>query len=183
MPQQNERDELVSDQQTFGLLYGMAITGTWLVAPFIRSGLGKRAGGRPLLLALLILMLTAGRTRSEAMQFYLWSWIGMTAYRRLTPGRDVVTEYQGRPFITAWLAGDELTARLAEVPLVFLVGAAVAGASPAVGKLLMWASLGLAVRYWIESTYQQRLDEAMDDEILIMQSRMARRDPRFRERR
>ena len=129
-------------------------------------------------MALLFLLWYPGRMQSEAMLSYAWVWLGMFAYRRLTPGRDVVTEYQGYPFTTGWLLKDELLARLAEIPLVFACGTTLASASPAMGQFLMWASLLLAVKYWIESTYMKRIEEAEDDAILMMKTRMAKRNRR-----
>jgi hypothetical protein len=173
--QQKEQQEFVRDEHVLGLGYFLANTGYWLVAPVTRSGMGRRAGGMPWLVAFVILLFYARQQQSEALEFYTWAWLGMSLFRRLTPGKEVVTLYQGWPWLTGWLLRNELTARLAEVPLVFLAGAAVADADAATGKLLMWASLGLAVKYWIEATYLRRIDEATDDQILIMQSRMSRR--------
>ena len=128
----------------------------------------------PAALAMLAIFWYAAETRSDVMMTYLWVWLGMVIWRRLTPGKGVTTEYQGKPWLTAWLVKNEMFARIAEAVLVFAVAQYMMPQSPPLGQFLVWVSMACGLKYWTEWLYLSRMDDITHDEVIMMQHQMNR---------
>jgi hypothetical protein len=173
MSQQQERLQ-PNMEQSFNIAYFVANCGCWCVAPFIRSGIGKRAGGLDLGVAAFVILWIAGSQHSQAMMNYFGWWVVMVFYRRFTRGKGVITQYQGRPFTTMWLVRDEIFARTLESIGVWAFGVWLMPHSMVMGKFFFFVGLLMGVKCYVERLYMSRFDEAMEDEILIMRERMER---------
>jgi len=169
-----QNDEQITDADTFNILYFAVASWAMAFLPFLRSRQGVRAHGKCVLVALLIIAFYGGRTRSSEMQTYLKAWMGALVVRRLTADRSQHTQYLGWPQVTGLVISDEMTARLAEPMLLFVVGAAVARHHPALGHFLQWGGVPLVIMWLIDRTYAARQDEAINDAMVEMEYRTRR---------
>jgi hypothetical protein len=170
--QQQQQQESLTIEQAFNIAYNLSCIAFWMVAPFLREALGKCAAGMPALLAFLLTMGIAATYRSLPLTVYSWAWIGAFTFRRMTPGKEVSTKYNGNPDFTGLFISDRWLAMLAEVPLVFAIGAVWMRHDVLMGRFFTWVSLGLGVKYWIESQYHERMQDAIGDASLLTQYHM-----------
>ncbi len=175
MPRQEKQEGmLLSNSDTFNLLYFCINVYAWALLPFLRTGIGRNGMGVPALVAMFVILWNAGENHSQEMLTYFWFWFAMVVWRRLTPGKGVISVYQGWPCLTAWLVGDEMLARLAEAVLVWVVGNWLRGWSEAVGQFVTYGSFALGLKYWLESTFIARQEEAIEDARIEMEIRTER---------
>ena len=176
MEQQKQEGLAPDNKTTFGMIYLAANVGFWAVALFLRSGIGKRGPGFAGLGAMVAIFFYAGETHDPDMMLYLPAWIAMLIWRRITPGKGMHSEYQGRPYTTIWLVRNEIYARLAEAIGVWVLGQYLM--PTAFGQFLIYASVGMGVKFLFEWVYLRRMDEAIEDAKILMQIRMSKANRR-----
>ncbi len=175
MPGEEKQEGLLSNNKdAFNLLYFCLNVFAWAFLPFVRTRIGKNGMGLPALLSMPVILWYAGNKHCPEMLTYFSWWLCLVVWRRLTPGKGVVSYYQGWPWLTGWLAGDEMLARLLEAVLVWLAGNCLRGWSEAVGQFVTYGGFALGFKALIESTFIARQDEAMEDACIEMEARMRR---------
>ena len=172
--QEREQELQPRDQELFNIFYFLVNAYAWALLPFTRTQVGRNGMGGPALLAMFCIPWYAGKNHSEEMITYFWCWLAMVMWRRLTPGKGVVSNYQGWPYLTAWLVGDEMLARLVEAVLVFIAGNCLYGWSEAVGQFVACGGVALILKVWIEWMYISRQEEAIEDARIAMEVMMER---------
>lgn len=173
MQQKEDKYEL-SNRDAFSILYFWVTVYAMALLPFLRRGMGRRGIGWAGLFALVVIVFYAGHTRSPEMVTYLWAWFAAVFLQRLMCDRRQNSQYQGWPVFTGWLVKDELHARLGEAVLAFIVGTCLFSWSEAVGRFVVWGSLALVIKYVVEAAYIAREQEALEDAVKEMESRMWR---------
>jgi hypothetical protein len=176
--QQKQDGQAFTDSDGFNFLYFLISVFAMAFFPFLRKGQGKRAIGLNALLAMLLMLYYAGRTRSPEMLMYFYAWLAMLFVRRFTADSAQHSQYQGYPVIGC-LVKDEMLARCGEAVLVWVAGCLIDPWSHPLGQFLMWGSLALVIKFFIESMYQERRDEALHDAAVEMEN-LARRSRRQR---
>jgi hypothetical protein len=175
MAEQGETGDLLSrPKEGFNVFYFLVTAYAWAFFPIIRCRFGRRAGGLPALVAMVGILWYAAQKHSNEMLIYFWVWVVMLVYRKLTSIKGVISEYQGWPYLTAWLTGNEMVARLLEAALMFVVGNYLYAVSEPLGHFVAFGSLALAFKLWAEWIYESRMDDAMEDAKILMEMRMER---------
>ena len=177
MPQQQqEQHEPLTMEQGFNLAYFAANCGFRCVSPFTRSGSGKRDGGLDLGVAAFVMLWIAGWSGSQAMLNYFTWWVVMVIFPASYAGKGGDHSVPRSSVTTIWLVRDEMFARIVEAVGVWALGVWVMPHSVVMGKFFVIVGVLMAVKCWIERSYLSRVDEAMEDEILIMQQHIEDRN-------
>jgi hypothetical protein len=162
------------------LICWVAVAFSMTLLPFLRSGMGKRGIGLPGVFAFILILGYA--SLAPEMIVYLWAWLAMVIYRKLTYDPLQHTEYGGRCVLTDWLFHNEMTSRLAEAGLVWAIGNVLSDLSPAIGQFVTWDAYALWVNYMLENAVIERQKEAAHDAITTMQIQQERMEEVTRRR-
>src|SRR5690349_21771385 len=89
-------------RSSFDLVMFTATILSMCILPLTRRRMGRRCMGRHGFFAMLLIFFYAGLQNSIDMFHYLYVWIGMVIFRRLTADKQQHTRYPGSVWLFDW---------------------------------------------------------------------------------
>lgn len=153
------------------LAYILADIHSLCLIPFLRVGTGTRYLGLRGFLAFGLQWLYGGLNNAPEMMAFSCLWLAFAIYRRATAVRRESTDFQGYPFLTAWMFKDDMTALLAEALLMLPLGAALSRVSEPLGMFVSFGAVSLGVKYAFTVAIRSREIDAFGDGINAMEDK------------
>jgi hypothetical protein len=149
----NQTQPTDSFRDAMNILYLVVLTHSTCITPFIRTRFGTHANGLNAVLALFLIMFVAAESRDPAMYDYLVAWIVFLVFQRLVTFQAVLnrlhdhSSYRGFPWAAMLLpfVNTERAAKAVEPLLCLTAGVLLYLVSPALGLLIMSASVSMLI--------------------------------------
>jgi hypothetical protein len=168
--QQSDDGMLAKARQGFDIIYFLALGHTLCLTAIIRSRFGVEALGWPVVAAIVVQMLYALVSPSEAMVMFFPVWVlfiinrRFCAWHRYRKGHQGHSRYMGFPWLAKKFCTWESTAKgFVEPVLCLLVGALLMPVSESLGFFVMGGFISMLVVQAIEGEINMRRTRRMRD--------------------